>query len=128
MEAEFTEKPEASVLGEAARTKHETAASGAGRVAVETEGGAPAQGAKPWVSGLPLNFFQASAEELAPSGTRPGLALRALEWLVPPALKPAERGCLGAGPCDGSFSCTSAGDAAYPQGFGPCVEVRAERA
>lgn len=46
----------------------------------------------------------------------------------PPALKPAERGCLGAGPCDGSFSCTSAGDAAYPQGFGPCVEVRAERA
>lgn len=69
-EAEFTEKPEASVPGEAARTKHDRAASGAGRVAVETEGEAPAQGAKPWASGLPLNFFQASAEESAPSVMR----------------------------------------------------------
>lgn len=44
----------------------------------------------------------------------------------PPALKPAERG--GAGRCDGSFSCRSVGNGAYPQGFGLCVEKRAERA
>lgn len=56
-EAELTEKPEASVPGEAARTKHDRAASGASRVAVETGGGAPAQGAKPWASGLRLHVF-----------------------------------------------------------------------
>lgn len=56
-EAELTEKPEASVPGEAARTKDDRAASGAGRVAVETVGGVPAQGAKPWASGLCLYSF-----------------------------------------------------------------------
>ncbi|KAH0515867.1 Protein SFI1-like protein [Microtus ochrogaster] len=67
-EVELTEKPEASVPGEAARFKDDRAASGAGRVAVETGGGAPAQGAKPWASGLGLYVFPAPAEESAPSG------------------------------------------------------------
>ncbi|CAO2640337.1 hypothetical protein LEMLEM_LOCUS25296 [Lemmus lemmus] len=56
-EVELTEKPEASVPGEAARTKHDRAASGAGRVAVETGAGRRSKARNPG----PLAFASTSS-------------------------------------------------------------------